>query len=237
MSCTTPREKLITAGPAALNLPELVAVILGTGTRRESVFELGRRIAEDYGVRSIPALGGVHEMMQVFGIGRARACQLAAAVELGRRLYDPGSGEFPVLRNPRDTARYLEGMARLSREQFRCLYLNTVNRVIRDEVISIGSLNASLVHPREVFHYAIHYSAASILLAHNHPGGSLDPSREDIQLTRQLLAVSRVMSIPILDHLIIGRSGWFSFQEHGLLSESALQCSAAEEQGGRGFRA
>jgi DNA repair protein RadC len=234
MSSTTPREKLIAGGPASLSLPELVAVILGTGTRRESVFDLGRRIAEDYGVRSIPALESVSEMMLVFGIGKARACQLAAAVELGRRLYDPGSGEFPVLRNPRDTARYLEGMGRLSREQFRCLYLNTVNQVIRDEVISIGSLNASLVHPREVFHYAIHYSAASILLAHNHPGGSLEPSREDIQLTRQLLAVSRVMSIPILDHLIIGRGGWFSFQEHGLMSEgtASLATSAAGERGG-----
>ncbi|MCA9783508.1 MAG: DNA repair protein RadC [Calditrichaeota bacterium] len=220
MPQATPREKLIAAGPAALSLPELIAVILSAGTRKESVFEIGRRIAEEYGVRSISALGSVHEMMGAYGIGRARACQLSAALELGRRLFDPGSGEFPVLRNPRDTARYLDGMARLSREQFRCLYLNTVNRVIRDEIISIGSLNASLVHPREVFHYAIHYSAASLLLAHNHPGGSLEPSREDLQLTRQLLAVSRVMGIPILDHLIIGPTGWFSFQEHGLLTEA-----------------
>lgn len=155
---------------------------------------------------------------QYTGAARKR---VEAAVAVAEALLAQGSGEFPVLRNPRDTARHLEGMGRLDREHFRVLYTDTVNRVIRDEVISIGSLNASLVHPREVFRPGIQCGCAAMILAHNHPGGSLEPSREDIQLTRQLVAVSRVMSIPILDHLIIGRSGWFSFQEHGMLVEGA----------------
>ena len=124
-----------------------------------------------------------------------------------------------MLRSPRDTFRHLEQMGRLNREQFRVLYLSTVNRVIRDEIISIGSLNASLVHPREVFKPGIECSCAAMIIAHNHPGGSIEPSREDIQLTRQLIAVSKVMAIPILDHLIISFNGFFSFQEHGMMGE------------------
>ncbi len=215
----SPREKMMTQGAGELSLPELISVVLGSGSRRENVFELGRRIAGSYGAEGIASRGSVRELMSSYGIGRARACQLGAALELGRRLYDPGSREFPILRSPADCASFLEPMGRLAREQFRCLYLNTQNRVIREEVISIGTLNASLVHPREVFHYAIQYSAAAMILAHNHPGGGTQPSSEDRALTRQLLAVSRVMGIGILDHLIIAPGGWFSFQENGLLVE------------------
>ncbi len=212
-----PRERLLLGGPEALSLSDLVAILLGSGTRSESVFDISRRIAEEYGVLSIASCRSVAEVMSTYRVGKVRASQLVAALELGRRLYDRGSSEYPVLRNPRDVARCLESMARLEREQFRCLYLNTVNRLIKEEVISVGSLNASLVHPREVFHFAIHYRAASIILAHNHPSGSLEPSGEDLSLTRQLLAVSGVMGIAILDHLIVGSEGWFSFKEHGLL--------------------
>jgi DNA repair protein RadC len=214
-----PREKLLQEGPESLELCDLLAIILSSGTRKETVFEMSRRIVENYGSGGLACSRSVKELTQSFGVGPTKAGQLVAALELGRRLFNPGSNEFPVLRNPADVAKYLSPLAALGREQFHCLYLDSVNRVIHDELISMGSLNASLVHPREVFHYAMHYRAAYIILAHNHPSGSLDPSPEDIALTTQLIAVSRVMGMEILDHVIIAGRGWFSFKESGMMTE------------------
>jgi DNA repair protein RadC len=159
----------------------------------------------------------VEEAMRVYGLGQAKAAQLVAALELGRRLFDPGAREFPLLHQPSAVARHLAPMGRLMREQFRCLYLDVTNRLIRDEVISIGGLSASLVHPREVFHFAVQYSAANLVLAHNHPSGNLEPSPEDLDLTRQLCGAGEIMGIRVLDHMIISSGGWYSFHEHGLL--------------------
>jgi DNA repair protein RadC len=216
-----PRERLRLAGPRGLELADLLALVLVSGSRRESVFDLSRRLLEEGGPRALGSCRGVEEAMRVYGLGQAKAAQLVAALEIGRRLHDPGAREFPVLHQPAAVGRYLAPMGRLVREQFRCLYLDTANRLVRDEVISIGGLNASLVHPREVFLFAVQYSAATVVLAHNHPSGSLEPSPEDLALTRQLVQAGEIMGIRVLDHLIITAAGWFSFHEHGLLAPPA----------------
>lgn len=215
-----PRERLKLTGPRGLELADLLALVLVSGSRRESVFELSRRLLDEAGPRALGSCRGVEEAMRVYGLGQAKAAQLVAALELGRRLFDPGAREFPVLHQPAAVARHLAPMGRLVREQFRCLYLDTTNRLIRDEVVSLGGLNASLVHPREVFLFAVQYSAAAVVLAHNHPSGSLEPSPEDLALTRQLAQAGEIMGIRVLDHLIIAAGGWFSFHEHGLFSRA-----------------
>lgn len=212
-----PRERLRARGPRGLEMADLLALLLVSGSRRESVFDLSRRLLDELGPRALGSPRAVEEAMRVYGLGQAKAAQLVAALEIGRRLYDPGAREFPVLHQPSTVARHLAPMGRLMREQFRCLYLDVTNRLVRDEVVSIGGLSASLVHPREVFHFAVQYSAASVVLAHNHPSGSLEPSPEDLELTRQLCRAGEIMGIRVLDHLIISAGGWFSFHEHGLL--------------------
>lgn len=218
MSPTTgPRERLQKVGPRGLELEDLLALVLVSGSRRESVFDLSRRLLDEVGPRALASPRAVEEAMRLGGLGPGKASQLVAALELGRRLFDPGAREFPQLVQPSAVARHLAPMGRLMREQFRCLYLDVTNRLIRDEVVAIGGLSASLVHPREVFHFAIQYSAAAVVLAHNHPSGNLDPSPEDLELTRQLCRAGEIMGIRVVDHLIISSAGWFSFHEHGLL--------------------
>lgn len=232
---TLPRERLRALGPEGLRLQDLLAILLQSGTRRESIFEISERMVDGFGDRALASCRSVDEAIRHYGLGQARASQLVAALELGRRLYDPGVREFPQLQGPEQAARFLEPMSRQMREVFRCLYLDTTNRLIRDEVISVGSLNSSLVHPREVFHFALQYSAASVLLAHNHPSGSLAPSEEDQALTRQLVEAGGIMGIPVLDHLIISSEGWFSFHEHGLMpgpgaARATLRAAGTQER-------
>lgn len=212
-----PRERLRMAGPRALELAELLSLVLVSGSRRESVFDLSQRLLRECGAPALGSVRGVEETMRLYGLGQSKAAQLVAALELGRRLHDPGAREFPLLVQPSAVARHLAPMGRLMREQFRCLYLDTTGRLIREEVVSIGGLNTAVVHPREVYLFAVQYSAASVILAHNHPSGNLEPSQEDLALTRQLIQAGEIMGIRVVDHLIISASGWFSFHEHGLL--------------------
>jgi len=150
-------------------------------------------------------------------LSRPVAARITAAIEFGRRLFQPDGSDFPLIHGPADIYAYVWEMKRLRQEQFRCLYLNTRNPIIADRTISIGSINSSLVHPREVFHGAVQYSANAMILVHNHPSGNLEPSRQDLDLTRKLQDVARLFSISILDHIIVGREGYFSFKEHGRL--------------------
>ena len=214
---TGPRERLLRSSAEVLGDEDLLAILLAAGTRKESVFDISRRLLREHGLLALSSCRDVKRLAEVCGIGQAKACQLAAALELGRRLWSAGSSEFPILRYPREVAAHLAPMARLQREQFRCLYTSSIHQLIHEEVISIGSLNSSLVHPREVFFYAIHYGAAGIVLAHNHPSGRCEPSHEDLSLTRHLISAAKIVGIEIIDHLIISRGGWFSFREQGLL--------------------
>ncbi|MCX6641322.1 MAG: DNA repair protein RadC [bacterium] len=212
-----PREKLILHGPGALKNHELLAILLVTGTLKENVLELSHRLISEYGSRALSQERSVRRMQETLGIGTNKACQILAAFELGRRFFEEPNHSAPVIQGAEDAYQYLREMAKLTKEHFRGLYLNTRGRVIRDEIISIGTLNMSVVHPREVFLPAIEFSAAAIILAHNHPSGDPTPSEEDIAITEQLVEASHVMGIEIFDHIIVGESGFVSFRKEGRL--------------------
>nr|WP_285890831.1 DNA repair protein RadC [Mesobacillus maritimus] len=211
-----PRERFILNGPQSLTNHELIALILGTGTKEESVLQLANRLlAEFEGFRFLKD-ATLEELTAIKGIGRAKAIHLLAAVEIGRRLSSHTHENRYVIRSPEDGANYLmHDMKYLSQEHFVCLYLNTKNQVIHRQTIFIGSLNASIVHPREVFKEAVRRSAASIICAHNHPSGDCSPSREDIEVTKRLVECGKMLGIDLLDHLIIGDNKYVSLKEKG----------------------
>lgn len=207
-----PREKLRKHGPAALKNYELMAVILGKGTKREGILELSQRIMAQYGEQAIFTEGDVGKIEKVLGLSPVQACQVVAAFELGKRLFGRPTEVF--LRSPEEVFEYAKDMARLKQEHLRGLYLDTRNRLVRDEVITIGTLNESLAHPREIFHPAVETHAAAIILVHNHPSGDPFPSRDDIELTKQIYEASRLMEIEVLDHVIIGNKRYYSLKEN-----------------------
>lgn len=213
-----PRERLREAGPGALSAAELLAIILGTGVKEESAIQLAHRILLDpRGLRFL-AEATFDELCQIKGVGLAKAAQIKAALELGKRFACLEPDLKPVIHTPDEASSLvMEEMCYLDREHFRVMLLNTKNRVLGLETVSIGSLNASLVHPREVFKKAIQRSAAAIILMHNHPSGDPSPSPEDLQITDRLCEAGRVIGIEILDHIIIGDHVYASFKEKGLI--------------------
>lgn len=213
-----PRERLKGAGPAALSTAELLAIILGTGVREESAIQLAHRILLDpRGLRFL-AEAAFDELCQIKGIGLAKAAQIKAALELGKRLACLEPDLKPAIHTPDEASSLvMEEMCYLDREHFRVMLLNTKNRVLGLETVSIGSLNASLVHPREVFKNAIQRSAAAMILMHNHPSGDPSPSPEDLEITVRLCEAGRLLGIEILDHIIIGDHVYASFREKGLI--------------------
>ena len=206
-----PREKLKKYGPASLKNYELMAVILGKGTRREGILELSKRIMSQYGDQAVFSQGDVDTLEKVLSLSPVQACQVVATFELGKRLFMKPPEVF--LRSPEEVFEYAKDMARLKKEHLRGLYLDTRNKLIRDEVIAIGTLNASLAHPREIFHPAIESHAAAIILVHNHPSGDPSPSKDDIELTEQVYKASRIIEIDILDHVIIAGQDYCSLKE------------------------
>lgn len=213
-----PRERFIAGGPASLSNHELIALLLGTGTKDESVLQLSNRLLSHFeGLRLLKA-ASLEEITAIKGIGKAKAIQLMAALELGGRVANLTNNERYVIRSPEDGANYVMNEMRfLSQEHFVCLYLNTKNQVLHKQTIFIGSLNASIVHPREVFKEAFRRSAASIICLHNHPSGDPTPSREDIEVTKRLAECGKIIGIDVLDHLIIGENKFVSLKEKGYL--------------------
>ncbi|MCL6572088.1 MAG: DNA repair protein RadC [Bacillus sp. (in: Bacteria)] len=213
-----PRERFIKHGPQSLSNHELIAILLRTGTKDESVLQLSNRLLTHFeGLRLLKA-ASLEEMTEIKGIGLAKAIQILAAVEIGRRIANLSYNDRYVIRSPEDGAKYLmNDMRFLSQEHFVCLYLNTKNQVIHKQTVFIGSLNASIVHPREVFREALKRSAASIIAAHNHPSGDPAPSREDIEVTKRLVECGKIIGIDLLDHLIIGENKFVSLKEKGYL--------------------
>ncbi len=211
-----PRERLYHDGVERLALHELLAVILGGGVNGSSARVVALRLIEHFGDAGALGRAGVDELMRVRGVGFARACSVAAAFELGRRYSRSRTHPGVAMRTPRDVARlFMDEMKHLDREHFRAALLNTKNRVIRTVTVSIGSLNASIVHPREILKPAIQASAASIVLVHNHPTGDPTPSREDIEFTRRFARCGELIGIDLLDHVIIGADRWQSLREGG----------------------
>lgn len=212
-----PRERLLSAGPEALSGAELLGILFGAGANGKDALDLAVDVISEGGGLSGLSRACYHDLLELRGMGEARACALLAAVELGRRLgaaRDPGR---PVVASPADVHALLGArLAHLDREHFVVCLLDTKNRVIGSPIISIGTLSSSLVHPREVFKPAIKASAASVILAHNHPSGDVRPSREDRDVTKRLVEAGKTIGIEALDHVIVG-DGFFSMKEHGIL--------------------
>ncbi|CAM3140922.1 DNA repair protein RadC [Paenibacillus sp. UMB7766-LJ446] len=213
-----PRERMMEYGAGALSHAELLAILLRTGTRQESAVHMAQRIlTEAGGIRSLMDLS-LEELTAMKGIGMAKAVQLKASIELGHRIAKSRLTQSTSIRTPRDAADILtEQLRYLQKEHFVCLFLNSKNHIIAQETLSMGSLNASIVHPREVFRAAIKCSSASIVCAHNHPSGDPTPSPEDIQITKRLIEAGAIVGIDVLDHIIIGDGTYVSLKEKGLV--------------------
>ena len=213
-----PRERLYWNGPEALADAELLAIQLGSGTRGRSAVDVAREMLAAYGSLAEVAARDVTELAGVAGVGPAKAARLAATFELTRRLRARRPGVRIVLSSPAEAyAAFAPLMEDLTREVFRVALLDAQNGLLRDRVISEGTLSASLVHPYLVFKPAILESAASIILLHNHPSGDPTPSREDLRLTRQLVECSKLLDLRIHDHVIIGRERFISLAQRGNL--------------------
>ncbi len=211
-----PRERLLKEGSKTLSNQELIAILLGTGTKQESVLQLSQRILHHFNGLKLLKESTVEELKKIKGIGDTKAVQLLAAIELGSRVHKLQMEDRIIIRSPEDVSNYvMEDMRFLTQEHFVSLYLNTKNHVIHKKTIFIGSLNASIVHPREVFKEAFRYSAASIICLHNHPSGDPAPSREDIEVTKRLVESGKVVGIELLDHIIIGDQKFVSLKEKG----------------------
>ncbi|UFJ39056.1 DNA repair protein RadC [Brevibacillus humidisoli] len=213
-----PRERLLRQGTAPLSDAELLAILLRTGYQRETCYQLAQRILSAFGSLYGIAQASHQELVKIKGIGPVKAVELHAAFELGRRLAKSDRKEGTPIRLPRDVAQLMmPEMRHLTQEHFVCLYLNTKNQVISKQTIFVGSLDVSIVHPREVFREAIRRSSASVICLHNHPSGDPTPSREDIAVTRTLREVGELIGITLLDHVIIGDGSFVSLKEQGHL--------------------
>jgi DNA repair protein RadC len=207
-----PREKLIKQGPEVLSIQELLAVIMITGSTKEDVLALSHRVLREYGEKIILAERNPQKMSEELDIPMVKACQIVAVGELGRRFYEKNSAGFTIIRTAKDVYEYLRDMRHLPKEHLRGLYLDGHSQIIHDEVISIGTINSNIVHPREVFRPAVEYNAVAVILAHNHPSGIVTPSPQDIEITTQLIAAGKIMGIHLLDHVIITEQTFLSVE-------------------------
>jgi DNA repair protein RadC len=209
-----PREKLQKYGPEKLTDSELLAILLRTGATGMSALELAQKILKRLGGAGL-ARAVARDLKGLFGLGDAKACEIAACFELGRRiLRDKKSA---LLISPEEVWRELKDLRHQKKEHFVVFFLDARNQEIARETISVGTLTMSVVHPREVFESAIARSAAQVLLAHNHPSGDPEPSAEDIRVTAQLAEAGRILGIQITDHVVVGTSGFRSMKACGLL--------------------
>lgn len=213
-----PRERAIRLGTAHLSNQEILAILLGTGTKSESVMTLANRVLMHFEGLKLLQEATLEELMAIKGIGQAKSIQILAAIELGKRMSQYKPGDKYVIRSPDDGANFvMEELRGLNQENFVALFLDTKNQVIHRQTIFVGSLNSTIVHPREVFREAVKRSAASIIVCHNHPSGDPSPSKEDIHVTRRLADAGKMMGIELLDHLIIGNRKFVSLKEKGYL--------------------
>ncbi|HBG10443.1 MAG: RadC family protein [Limnochordia bacterium] len=213
-----PRERLKRHGVERLANKELLAILLRTGNRRESALSLAEKLLARFGSLPNLAAASFEELTAVRGIGPAKAADILAAFELAKRLAESRMEFQGVVNCPADAAQLvLRELSLADKEHFVIIMLNTKNRVIAKKTVSIGHLQASLVHPREMFKEAIKRSSAALILVHNHPSGDLTPSKEDISTTERLREAGAVLGIDVLDHIIVGDNRYFSFREHGLL--------------------
>ncbi|NLJ84486.1 MAG: DNA repair protein RadC [Halanaerobiaceae bacterium] len=213
-----PREKLIKYGAESLTDAELLALIIRIGNNKRTAVELSQDIINKFGGLKALNYLSINELIEVKGIGNTKAAQIKAVVELGKRLASLEREEKDIVRTPEDVVQLLMPEMRfLTQEVFKVILLDIKNQVISVPLISKGGLSSSIVHPREVFKEAIKRSAAAMILAHNHPSGIPEPSREDISITKRLLAAGEIMGIDVLDHVIIGDGIYYSMREEGMI--------------------
>jgi DNA repair protein RadC len=205
-----PREKLAHYGPEYLSVKELLAVVLTVGTKKEEVLSMSGRVLKEYGEKAIVRETDPKKLSEDLDIPFTKACQIVASFELGRRFFDTKKGEFRVVRTPQQVYEHVRDMHDLPKEQLRGLYLDAHYRVIHDEIISIGSVDANIVHPREVFKPALERSASAVILVHNHPSGLAVPSEADIVVTKQLVEAGRALGVTLLDHIVVSSNGYHS---------------------------
>lgn len=212
-----PREKIGRLGSAGLSNEELLALLLRTGYRGRSVFKMAQAILSEYPVAALSQLT-VAELRRIKGLGSSKAGIISACFELGRRVTGQGIGVLPVISRPQDAVSHCSDILDKKKETLLGFYLNGRNQVLLREVLSIGSLDASIVHPREVFEPAVAHHAAAVILVHNHPSGDCEPSAADIEVTRRLGQASAIVGITLLDHIIVSRENFVSLKERGVIN-------------------
>jgi len=213
-----PRERLLQHGPQHLTEAELLGILLGKGTRKKTAIDLARELLDQYGSLQNLFSRSPSELTRVKGIGSAKAATLSAAFELVRRIQSQKNGGKSSFKRSSDVANhYLPLMRDLRKEVFKVLLLNRANRLIKEVTISEGTLDASIVHPRDVFREALLETAAGVILIHNHPSGNSSPSEEDLRITKQLVEAGRLLGIKVYDHIILAGEDYRSLADDGLL--------------------
>ena len=219
-----PRERLKSSGPGALSNVELLALIMGRGIKGESVMDTARKLLSHFGSLKNVLEATLEELTQIRGLGPAKASQLVACFEIARRIAkediesESERLNSDAITNPLDAAKLVRShITDFSKENFFVISLDTRNRLIAIEKVSLGTLNASLVHPRETFESAIRKHAAQIMIAHNHPSGGTEPSEEDLKITKRLYDAGKIMGIDLLDHIIVTKHNYMSFMERALI--------------------
>lgn len=213
-----PRERALKEGVQRLSNQELLAIMLRTGTKEASVLQLADRLLYYFHGLEMLTDASIHELTDVKGIGPSKAVELLSSVELGRRMANLKFADRQVITTPEEGAELvMNDMRFLSQEHFKCFYLNTKNHILHQQTIFIGSLNTSIVHPREVFKEAVRHSAASVICFHNHPSGDPKPSQEDVDITRRLVDSGIMLGIDVLDHIVIGDQKFVSLKEKGYI--------------------
>ncbi|HEY4509635.1 MAG TPA: DNA repair protein RadC [Candidatus Paceibacterota bacterium] len=211
-----PREKLIAKGAENLKDSELLAILLRTGRAGKNVIEIASQILSKYSKKRLLQMT-YEDLLKVKGIDSAKATTLLATFELSKRALEVNDTNLPTIIDAKDAMAQLTDLREVKREHFVALYLNARNQLVHKETISMGTLNANLVHPREVFEPALKYSAANIMVAHNHPSGDLEPSSADLELTKRLAEAGKIMGIGIADHIIVTQNNYLSFREKRLI--------------------
>ena len=214
-----PRERLIKHGAEALSTPEVLALILGRGVKGEPVMLTSQKLLNHFGNLHNIASASLIELCEIKGIGTAKAAQIKAAFELGRRMEDPDyHADGKPVSSPQDAIKSVQQELKgKKKEHFYIICLDTRNRVIEKALVSTGNLDSSIVHPREVFKHAISLLAASVIFVHNHPSGDLEPSAEDIGLTKRLCEAGDLLGIPVLDHIIVTDHNFTSLKARNLI--------------------
>ena len=211
-----PREKMLHAGPKALSNVELLAVILGAATGKQDPLKIAGRIIRHHGLAALPSLT-VRELATTHGVGNAQACRLTAGFELARRIERAAARDPARIANPAEVYAQVRDLCPLKKEHLVGLYLDAQNRLIARETISIGSLNTTRTHPREILYPAIQHLALAFILVHNHPSNTLVPSTDDVEFTRAVQRAGEMIGINLYDHVIVAVSGYVSLKEKGLL--------------------